>query len=106
MPPVRRLAAILAADVAGYSRLMGADEEGHPNLSLRLRCLPIIRSGARINAPFIGPVPRRLSSHRRWLPYTADRPENSTTSVDANRQSAQRALATQFRSRQERTLKM
>src|SRR5438445_7955215 len=28
-PPVqRRLAAILAADVAGYSRLMGADEEG------------------------------------------------------------------------------
>ena len=28
MPPTRRLAAILAADVAGYSRLMGADEEG------------------------------------------------------------------------------
>jgi class 3 adenylate cyclase len=27
MPPVRRLTAILAADVAGYSRLMGADEE-------------------------------------------------------------------------------
>src|SRR5229473_5418926 len=28
-PPVqRRLAAILSADVAGYSRLMGADEEG------------------------------------------------------------------------------
>src|SRR5215469_1623304 len=26
--PRRRLAAILAADVAGYSRLMGADEEG------------------------------------------------------------------------------
>ena len=26
--PVRRLAAILAADVAGYSRLMGTDEEG------------------------------------------------------------------------------
>jgi adenylate cyclase len=24
----RRLAAILAADMAGYSRLMGADEEG------------------------------------------------------------------------------
>jgi class 3 adenylate cyclase len=24
----RKLAAILAADVAGYSRLMGADEEG------------------------------------------------------------------------------
>ncbi len=27
-PTQRRLAAILAADVAGYSRLMGADEEG------------------------------------------------------------------------------
>src|SRR3954452_15745456 len=28
MPPVRRLTAILAADLAGYSRLMRADEEG------------------------------------------------------------------------------
>src|SRR5215468_1477089 len=28
MASVRRLAAILAADVAGYSRLMGADEAG------------------------------------------------------------------------------
>jgi len=28
MPAARRLAAILAADVAGYSRLMGEDEEG------------------------------------------------------------------------------
>src|SRR5215468_8264139 len=28
MPTTRRLAAILAADVAGYSRLIGADEEG------------------------------------------------------------------------------
>ena len=28
MAASRRLAAILAADVAGYSRLMGADEEG------------------------------------------------------------------------------
>jgi adenylate cyclase len=28
MPATRRLAAILAADVAGYSRLMGVDEEG------------------------------------------------------------------------------
>src|SRR5437667_1534195 len=28
MSSTRRLAAILAADVAGYSRLMGADEEG------------------------------------------------------------------------------
>jgi adenylate cyclase len=28
MPAVRQLAAIVAADIAGYSRLMGADEEG------------------------------------------------------------------------------
>jgi len=28
MASTRRLAAILAADVAGYSRLMGEDEEG------------------------------------------------------------------------------
>ena len=28
MASTRRLATILAADVAGYSRLMGADEEG------------------------------------------------------------------------------
>ena len=28
MPPVLRLTAILAADMAGYSRLMGVDEEG------------------------------------------------------------------------------
>jgi hypothetical protein len=30
MIATRRLAAILAADVAGYSRLMGVDEEEHP----------------------------------------------------------------------------
>jgi hypothetical protein len=30
MSQTRRLAAILAADVAGYSRLMGADEESAP----------------------------------------------------------------------------
>src|SRR6516164_8746484 len=38
MASTRRLAAILAADVAGYSRLMGADEEGtHERLKTRLR---------------------------------------------------------------------
>jgi TolB-like protein/class 3 adenylate cyclase len=37
MPPVRRLTAIVAADVAGYSRLMGADEEGtHERLKAHL----------------------------------------------------------------------
>ena len=38
MPPVRRLTSILAADVAGYSRLMGEDEEGtHERLQAHLR---------------------------------------------------------------------
>jgi adenylate cyclase len=37
MPPVRRLTAILAADVAAYSRLMGVDEEGtHERLQAHL----------------------------------------------------------------------
>jgi hypothetical protein len=36
MASTRRLAAILAADVAGYSRLMGADEGGHTNGSRRI----------------------------------------------------------------------
>jgi class 3 adenylate cyclase len=37
-PVERRLAAILAADVAGYSRLMGTDEEGtHERLKAHLR---------------------------------------------------------------------
>jgi class 3 adenylate cyclase len=39
-PVERRLAAILAADVAGYSRLMGADEEGtHERFKLHCRQL-------------------------------------------------------------------
>jgi adenylate cyclase len=33
----RRLAAILAVDVAGYSRLMGADEEGTHAAMLAVR---------------------------------------------------------------------
>jgi adenylate cyclase len=38
MPSVRRLTAILAADMAGYSGLMGADEEGtHERLTARRR---------------------------------------------------------------------
>src|SRR5262244_1132202 len=38
MASTRRLAAILAADVAGYSRLMGEDEEGtHGRLKAHLR---------------------------------------------------------------------
>ena len=40
MASTRGLAAILAADVAGYSRLMGADEEGtHERLEVHFRQL-------------------------------------------------------------------
>src|ERR1700724_3046673 len=40
MASTRRLAAILALDVAGYSRLMGVDEEGtHERLKAHLRQL-------------------------------------------------------------------
>src|SRR6266851_7068678 len=40
MAATRRLTVILAADVAGYSRLMGADEEGtHERLKAHLRQL-------------------------------------------------------------------
>src|SRR6516165_10818177 len=38
MTATRRLAAIFAADVAGYSRLMGADEEGTLERLKALRC--------------------------------------------------------------------
>ena len=37
MSQTRRLAAILAADVAGYSRLIGANEEGTLNLLKSIR---------------------------------------------------------------------
>ena len=38
MTSTRRLATILAADVAGYSRMMGADEEGtHERLKAHLQ---------------------------------------------------------------------
>jgi adenylate cyclase len=48
MPSVRRLAAILATDVAGYSRLMGADEEGtHERLKAHLGELVNPKIGAQ-----------------------------------------------------------
>ena len=58
MASTRRLAAILAADVAGYSRLMGADEEGtHERLKAHL---------AELVAPKIGEhsgrTPRSLNA--------------------------------------------
>ena len=55
----RRLAAILAADVAGYSRLTGVDEEGtHVQLQAHLRAL-VDPKVART------PWPRRQEHRRR-----------------------------------------
>jgi TolB-like protein/class 3 adenylate cyclase len=58
MPAVRRLTAILAADVAGYSRLMGADEEGtHERLQAHLRELV---------------TPKIAEHHGRTVKHTGD----------------------------------
>src|SRR6202048_851551 len=57
-PVDRRLAAILAADVAGYSRLMGADEEG---------------THERLTAHFRGLVDPKIKQHRgRTVKNTGD----------------------------------
>ena len=67
MPAARRLAAILAADVAGYSRLMGADEEGtHERLSSHHReLIDAVRCAAELQRAMIDreagvPEDRRL----------------------------------------------
>jgi DNA mismatch endonuclease (patch repair protein) len=55
MPSVRRLTAILAADVAGYSRLMGADEEGtlhRKGIRYRVHCRPEPASRGRADIVF------------------------------------------------------
>ncbi len=57
MSAPRKLAAILAADVAGYSRLTGLDEEGtHVQLQDHLRLLvdPKIAVLGRLNAVWSG----------------------------------------------------
>src|SRR5262245_9435973 len=48
--PRRRLAAILAADVVGYSRLMSADEEG--TLRARLPQLPVELGASQLRTRF------------------------------------------------------
>ena len=86
MTQTRRLAAILAADVAGYSRLMGADEEGtHERLQAHFRELvnPKIRehrgrvvknTGEEITAPAAKRTAAEAEQQHRtvlgagWLP--------------------------------------
>jgi hypothetical protein len=50
MASIRRLAAILAADVAGYSRLMGADEKERTSGSGRVAANSSTRRSASITA--------------------------------------------------------
>jgi hypothetical protein len=63
----RRLAAILAVDVAGYSRLMGEDEEG------TLAALRAVRRGGRPCPAGVGDrsVLRAGRSHGRLVPGAA-----------------------------------
>ncbi len=61
MTATRRLAAILAADVAGYSRLMGADEAG------TARALREHRAAAD---PLVAPHGGRIVSPLRGLVFT------------------------------------
>jgi class 3 adenylate cyclase len=65
--PVRRLTAILAADVAGYSRLRGADEEGtHERLKGHLRELVKPRRRAKkVEARTFGSLHRPMPEIRR-----------------------------------------
>ena len=49
MSVIRRLAAILAADVAGYSRLMGADKEGTLKRLKGHRCALVSMSAATLS---------------------------------------------------------
>jgi class 3 adenylate cyclase len=59
MTATRRLTAILAADVVGYSRLMGADEEGtHARLKAHL---------SELVEPKIGEHRGHRKEHRRRL---------------------------------------
>jgi hypothetical protein len=62
----RRLAAILAADVAGYSRLMGADEEGTLLLSSPSKKRSLIpKSLSIVDASSRRPALRSLSGDKR-----------------------------------------
>jgi hypothetical protein len=64
MSATRRLAGILAADVAGYSRLMGADEEGtHERLKAHRR--ELARRGSTASSAMRRAVPSAASRRTR-----------------------------------------
>ena len=75
MPAVRRLAAILAADVAGYSRLMGADEEGtYERLKAHRREVVDPKTGSIWAASSRQPATGYWRNFRAWWTRSAARP--------------------------------
>jgi class 3 adenylate cyclase len=83
MSQIRRLAAILAADVAGNSRLMGAEEEGtHERLkALRGELIDpkIAEHHGRIPGQARGPRPPATVS---WWNFQASRAHRAATGGD------------------------
>jgi adenylate cyclase len=86
MAATRRLSAILAADVAGYSRLMGADEEGTlARLNTHRRDLidpkirqhrgRIVKTTVEPALPVAAGVVRRLACRRNRARFGVDRKE-------------------------------
>ena len=66
MSQTRRLAAILAADVAGYSRLMGADEEGTRTPRSAARGFPGHFEYDDANLALDGLMTSYITSQRGW----------------------------------------
>src|SRR6516225_5311846 len=95
MASTRRLAAIFAADVAGYSRLMGADEEGtHERLRAHLRELvePKIKEhrGRTVMAPST-PNARNSSLLTRHAGVEAHQADHGGGALVAERSRSRRA---------------
>ena len=76
----RRLAAILAADVVGYSRLMGADEGFVTNLRCSERALPVARSDDDDQLSLL-PLPARCYPARGWARLPLDAKADERDSV-------------------------
>ena len=84
MTTTRRLAAILAADVAGYSRLMGADEEGTLRRLRAIRdelgCATIATCQGRLmKTTGTGRLSRAAGMRMRWMVRRRQRDARSLT---------------------------
>jgi adenylate cyclase len=74
MTATRRLAAILAADVAGYSRLIGADEGGTLQAPKVIRAELIDPTIAAHNSRFVKTIGDGLLSSAVWWMRCAGEP--------------------------------